>query len=236
MKTILIGELYNNVVKTLLSESDAGITFDKSNLPKPPHIIESDGIIIKKGLHIYNNSFRVDTLDFFASKENYAQLGLLILSAVFWSEPRRIQLNLINSASDIKYIILKDCHAPDYIVPGYHTRPHLLRYFPKPPDKHPWVDINLSRHELPQFRLTNLKDFLCGNEDFDSRDTVIGFGSDRGCANFAELLLNINGPDNKLDEFHLECDAGFCGVNTCSAEVRIWLPNSFGWIDFETKT
>lgn len=236
MVVVSLSEIYSDIAQIVWAAGDAGITLSESNLPQPPKNLETNALVIRKTNRFYNGSFRVDALDFFANKESYAHFGLLIMAAVFWPEPFRIQLNLTNSASDIRFIILEYCHAPEYPISGYHTRPHLFRYFPKAVDKYPWVDLNLARYEFPLFRLTNINDWLSQDEDWECRDTIIGLGGDRGSARFAELMLDTSRPDGEYDEIHLECDAGFCGINTCSAEAHIWLPGSFGWVDFETNT
>lgn len=231
-----LSDIYGSVAHNVWAAGNTGIILSASNLPQPQEYLEINNLVIRKGSHCYDNSYRVDAVDFFASNEIYAHFGLLIMAAVFWPEPSRIQLNLTNSASDIKFVVLEYCHAPEHLTPGYHTRPHLFNYYPHAIHKHPWIDLNLARSELPRFRLSNIRDFLHSNEDWEHRDTIIGLGSDKGSTNFAELLLNISCPDSACDEIHLECDAGFCGIDTCSAEAHIWLPGSFGWIDFETKT
>jgi hypothetical protein len=44
------------------------------------------------------------------------------------------------------------------------------------------------------------------------------------------LLLDISRPDCPVKEVELEGELGFRGVAPGSAEVRLWLPGSFGWM------
>ena len=69
------------------------------------------------------------------------------------------------------------------------------------------------------------------DEDWDARDTVVGFGSAEGTAQLAALLLDIGNPRCVPDEFQLEGESGFRGVAPLSAEVSLWLPGSVGWMD-----
>lgn len=135
-----------------------------------------------------------------------------------------------NKLSDVKNFMIKYAHpSEDKITPGYHTQPFAFSYWPGQASKHPWVHLNLDRFDLPELRLTNLDDCLIKEEDWERRDTVWGMGSGKGSVILAELLLNINRPEAKQEEFHLECEAGFRGVASLSAEVSLWLPGSFGW-------
>jgi hypothetical protein len=52
----------------------------------------------------------------------------------------------------------------------------------------------------------------------------------QGMFRLAELLLNAGCSWNEVREYALEGDAGYRGVGPMSAELRIFLPGSHGWI------
>jgi hypothetical protein len=74
-----------------------------------------------------------------------------------------------------------------------------------------------------------MQDCSTTEEDWENRDTVIGFGNDEGSVRLAELLLNASTPQNQVDQYDLEGEAGFRGVGELSAGVTLFLPGSPGW-------
>lgn len=229
MKTDL-EQLYKELAAKVSTEESDKFIFSRKTLAAPPEQLSASALAIVKSQHVYNTSYRVDRLEFFADKITYRCLGLLILSTVFWPVPNKVHLRVENKLSDVKNFMIEYVHSSeDKITPGYHTQPFAFSYWPGQASKHPWVHLNLDRFDLPELRLTNLDDCLIQEEDWERRDTVWSMGSGKGSVLFAELLLNISRPEAKLDEFHLECEAGFRGVASLSAEISLWLPGSFGW-------
>jgi YD repeat-containing protein len=146
--------------------------------------------------------------------------------------PQKVHIKLTHPVSDIKNIVIyfeyKDL---DEIEPGYNTRPYAFNYYPEETERHPWYSRHPDPDELPCFWLTNLEDCVITEEDWGNRDTILGFGSDVGSVRFAELLLNASRPQNTVNEYVLEGEAGFRGVGKLSAEARLFLPGSLGWND-----
>ncbi len=66
---------------------------------------------------------------------------------------------------------------------GVHTRLDVFNYEPREVRKHPWSEREASDPwNLPRFFLTNRDGFVgARDEDWDRRDTVVGFGSNHGC-------------------------------------------------------
>ena len=67
------------------------------------------------------------------------------------------------------------------------------------------------------------------DDDWNGRDTVIGFGNDDASVLLAELLLQLGSTENETDEVVLEGEGSFRGVGIHSAEVAFWLPGSLAW-------
>ena len=201
------------------------------NLPLPPSEMESGNFYIEKTKHNYNNWFEVDLLWFYAHKETYRYLGLLIFSVVFHRRVPKVEVRLNHPQSKIKRLIVE--YAPrkmNELTAGYHTQPFAFEYYVQLTAKHPFDRCVLPK-DLPCFELSNSTDLNFTDEDWKKRDTVKIFGSDKGLAAFAELLLNFSLPHSDLDEIQLEGESGFRGVGISSAEVSLFLPNHYAWIE-----
>ncbi len=219
-----LGEL----AKTLPTEQKKRFTFSDKDFPQIPDRLETDQLIIAKVNKAYNNSFKVDSLSFFANKASYQHLGLLILSVVFHPGGKRVHLELTEPTSDIKNLIIEYGGLTKRGF-AYRTRPDHFLFFPEKVDKHPWTYQNLNVFDLPLFNLTNLNEFLLTEQDWASRDTVIGFGNDDASVMLAELLLRFGSPANEGNEVVLEGEGGFRGVGRFSAEASFHLPGSSAW-------
>jgi len=224
---------FKHLSESIPVDEDENFTFSHDTLPKPPTDIATSELVVNRTYNYYQGycHTRCDALHFYATKETYRYLGLLILSAVFQPNGETSRLQLLNSSSSIKALLIKfEVESLEDPPIGYSTRPYVFNYYSKSVAKHPWYPYNKSPWNLPAFNLTHENDHVgITNEEWDSRDTVIGFGSDVGSVKFAELLLNLSQPEGKQDEFGLEGEIGFRGVAPGSAEAYLWLPGSFGW-------
>jgi len=222
--------LFGKLAAKLPTSPDDEMRLSAATLPRPPARLSTDQLYIVKGFHEYHPSFRADMVDFHADKSTYRHLGLLILAVVFQAQAEEVQIELTHPASAIKLLAIESpLKGPDDIGAGYNTRPYVFSYWPGPTSRIPWVPPADLSH-LPCFYLTNQEDCVGPTEeDRANRDTVRGFGTDKGSVRLAELLLNAGQPDNPVDEYNLEGDGGYRGVGYLSAEARFWLPGSFGW-------
>jgi hypothetical protein len=210
---------------------DEEIVFSAQSLPVPPGQLHTDQMLIKKSIHRYCSSFRVDRLTFHAQKEIYRCFGLLILSVLFHPLPAQVTVHFVHPASDIRHFILDfDYHGSrDSRYPGYHTRPYQFQYAPSVMGRHPWSHEHPDPRDLPCFWLTNEDDLVVDEDQWEQRDIIKGLGTDEGTVRCADLLLNMSNPHSAETEYVLEGDAGFRGVGQLSAEVAFLLPGSFGW-------
>jgi len=232
MKQCDLQTVYSDIASQLPSQTDGNesITLSFANLPLPPSEITTDLLYILKGDHIYNDWFKVDMLLFFARKETYRYLGLLILSVIF-HRISEIEVRLNHPHSEIKSLIVEYAYRNiDNLTAGYHTQPFAFEYYPQLPAKHPFNRCVLPEH-LACFELANSKNLNFTDDDWKQRDTVKIFGSDTGLVSFAELLLNLSVPHNEQDEFELEGESGFRGVGVGSAEARLFLPGHLAWTE-----
>lgn len=232
MKRCDLETIYSDLASQLPSRTDRyeSITLSSQNLPLPTSEITTDNLYILKATHDYNDWFRVDALWFFARKETYRYLGLLILSVVF-HRVSEVHVRLNHPHSEIKGLIVEYAYRNiDELTAGYHTQPFAFEYYPQLPAKHPFDRCMLPK-DLPCFELSNSKDLNFTDDDWKQRDTVKIFGSDTGLVLFAELLLNLSLPHNEQDEFELEGESGFRGVGISSAEARLLLPGHLAWTE-----
>ena len=227
-------DLYGDLAQTVLttaSESEPYV-LKAQNLPQPPARMESDRLYIAKGIHEYEDYFRADALWWFATKETYGQLALLILAVLFHPSPPEVTLRLTHPASEIQRLVVRYEYSPSdaYLDAGYNTRPYAYAYYP---GESAWYDLGRYRDvsDLPCFWLTAAEPRSDYEAAWKARDTVIGFGTDVGAARFAELLLTASRPDNACVEYALEGDGSgpARSVGRWSAEVRLWLPDSYAW-------
>jgi hypothetical protein len=233
MSKVYLEDIFRDLAVNLPKASDGNesFIFTSENLPVALPQIETHNLYIKKGSHVYNSSFNVDRVDFNAHKETFKLIGLLILSAIFHSDPTKILVKLTHPESDITNLIIESEYLNlENICSGYHTKPFAFNYYSRLTKKHPF-DENINPQHLPCFSLTNLKDFLNSEDDWKKRDTVRISGSNEGMSLFAELLLNASLPQNEQNEYELEGERGFRGVGINSAEVILSLPGNFFWFE-----
>lgn len=232
MKQCDLETIYSDLASQLPSRTDGNesITLSSENLPLPPSEMTTINLYILKAERTYNDWFKVDSLWFFAHKETYRQIGLLILSVIF-HRVSEIKVRLNHPHSEIKSLIVEYAYRNlDDLTAGYHTQPFAFEHYPQLPAKHPF-DSCVSPIDLACFELSNSKDLNFTDDDWKQRDTVKIFGSDVGMVSFAELLLNLSVPHNEQDEFELEGESGFRGVGIGSAEVKLFLPNHLAWTE-----
>jgi len=228
-----LATIYSDLASQLPSRSDGNenITLSSENLPLAHFEMASDNLYISKAEHYYNDWFRADALWFFARKETYRYLGLLILSVVFHQKVSEVEIKLNHPHSQIKSLIVENPPLDINKLPsGYYSQPFAFKYYPQFPAKHPF-DRCILPADLPCFELSNSTNLNFTDEDWKQRDTVRIFGTDAGMVLFAELLLNLSLPNNKQDEFELEGESGFRGVGISSAEVKLFLPGNLAWTE-----
>ena len=225
-------DFISEYAKTIPSSENEYFMFSSDTIPLSPIRLSTDRIIVKKSYHAYQSyiNSKVDFLSFQAHKEIYKYLALLILSKMFHENPLEIQIILTHNASMIKKIILDYEYPTDKNISiGYYARPYKFKYYPQNIlKKHPFVDY-LNNSDLPLFNLTNEQNCIAADEDWNNRDTVRCAGLDVGNILFAELLLNLSRPNEKLNEIILEGELGYRSVGAGSAEVSLYLPESLGW-------
>ena len=220
--------LFGTLARAIPTSLNESFVFSSETLPAPPAHMVTERLYIQKGGHAYESRFYADALWFFAHKRTYRELALLILAIVFHPEPIKVQLELTHPASEIKLLVIQ-VDQDTFASSGYTTRPHRFEYSPDKTDRHPWVGLPFDPIDLPCFWLTNKEDNIGRQEEWDNRDTIIGFGNDRASVMLAQFLLDASRPQNKLNEYEFEGDAGWRNLGRWSAEARLWLPGSAAW-------
>ena len=228
--------LYRDTVETLIlpaSVEQKQICFSTSVLPVPDEMMLTDRLICKRGFHGYGGSLRVDLVQLYASTRTFQLLGLWILSMVFHEQPVRSGLVLSHESTDIKTIVCDYKHGGTYWgsgVQGYTSAPVQYRHFCSPPQRHPWASSDVPLHDLPNALLTNESEMVVTEEQFQLRDTLVGFGNDRGAIRFAALLLDVGGECDEQIDIDLEGELGFRGVAPGSTEIQLVTPGTERWI------
>jgi hypothetical protein len=203
--------------------------FHHQVLPLPPSSLSTDRVVIGKVDHIYNDCYRADGLHMRLNPRTCRELGLFLLACGFHRPVETTTLTLSHPEFEIRRIVIAaDSVTLEDPPSGLSMKPFALLYFVVETAKHPWVH-DCCTHDLPLFALSNADDSIATDEDWRSRDTIWIPRFSGGEFRFAELLLNAGCSWNTVREYELEGDAGFRGVAPMSAELRIFLPGSFGW-------
>ena len=232
--------LFGKLATTLPTATawEGNCIFSAESLPAaPPHLVTDRLVILKgdSGFHgPHGVSWRADLLIFHAAKETYRHLALLIFSVLFHPAPTEVTVALRHPQSEITTLVVAyddfADQARDHLPFGYHIRPHAFNYQPVDvTSRFPLLDPSRSVSDSPCFYLL-MTDFSGGeDESWRRRNRVRGFGSDRGCARLAELLLNISRPENTMPEIAFEGEGGYRSVGPRSADARLVLPGSHAW-------
>lgn len=212
------------------SRRDGGFILHKGVLPAPPVALSTDRILFRIAYHDYDGSYRADALWMYLTQRKCRELGLFLLAAGFHGPDEDTVLTITNPGSGIRRIIVRASELRlDDPPHGLSMMPFALRYYPSETTKHPWL-YHFNIWDLPVFALSN-EDDCVGQSEWEraSRDTI-WLDIFAGTFRFAELLLNAGCSWNEVDEYALEGDAGYRGVGPRSAELKIYLPGSDGWI------
>jgi hypothetical protein len=188
-----------------------------------PERLETDQLVLVKSGHEYGSGYRTDLIRFYAKKETFQELGLLILAIVFRPGGGRTHVVLNHPRSVVKNLVI----SYEGLTPrssGHKTKPDHLCFLPERIEKYPWKGWGTQFWPLssfPCFTLTNINQFVATEDDWAARDTVMGFGTDDANIRLADLLLNIGYSDQT--EFVLEGEGGNRGIGINSAEAVFYV-------------
>src|SRR5882672_3969873 len=97
---------FGELASSLPLDEKQGFTFSSQSFSELPGRLESDRLVVRKSYANYDG-FRVDRLQFFASKSTYQELGLLVLSVVFRPRGSHAHLALTDPSSNVKNVIIE---------------------------------------------------------------------------------------------------------------------------------
>jgi hypothetical protein len=204
--------------------------FHAGVLPEPPAVVSTGRILFRKWHHEYNDCYRADALLMYLTPRKCRELGLFLLASGFHGPRQTTTLSITHPDSAIRRLCVfaSELRLDDPPV-GLTMRPFALRYYPSETCAHPWMG-DCDGRDLPVLALSNAENSIGpAEEDWASRDTV-WTEPNTGMFRLAELLLNAGCSWNSVRDYELEGDAGCRGVGRMSAELRILLPGSDGWI------
>ncbi|MEH1945026.1 MAG: hypothetical protein V7L01_33085 [Nostoc sp.] len=225
---------FGKIASSLPTTSDSEpFIVTENSLPCPQQLISTAKLVVKKGVHQYGSWYQIDQLWFFAHKQTYRQLSLLILACIFSPHIGELELLLTHQQSDIKKIIVESQNLDiDTLTGGFYTKPFAFKYWPEVQScLHPLHNLQVPDWDLPELLLTDEGDCCTTEEDWKNRSVIRGFGTPSGATHFAELLLNIGLPETENQEFYLESYVGNRSLAPGSAEARLWLPGGNYWDD-----
>ncbi|MEM6607784.1 MAG: hypothetical protein AAF689_04335 [Pseudomonadota bacterium] len=194
-------------------------------LPDIPEQAEFPDFAIRRGLHEYEETIRVDFLQISATKTGYLSLGLAVIAAAF--QAKDVLLKLTSERTEYRVLSILGSAMNSVGRTDNQVVLKEFRYSPRQRSRHPFYGERLA--EFPAFLLRCSGEETPSTDSWGARDTVEGFGRLEPSLLLAELLLDIARPSTSENEFVLEGPAGFQGVDPLSAEVRFWLPGSIGY-------
>lgn len=208
------------------TDGSTSFRFSAASAPDLPTSLRTDALVVTKSFRVYNGCWRADCLDVFASKATLRGLGLVVLAALFLPAETTVEIELTHPASEVRLLrVCAPARERDLV-----TSAESFDYWPTVRSRHPWDGQHPDPSDLPSFQLTSADETGgVSEEDWRHRDTVVGFGNALATARLGSLLLDLGVPESRTDEVHLEGENGFRGVGLLSAEVRLWVPGSFGW-------
>ena len=116
-------------------------TFSPENLPEPPPLLSTAGLVMTKTEHAYDNCCRIDVVHFYASGRTHRELGVLILSTLFSRNSQRIAIDLEHKASDIKRLELNWSGESRGSAWDYRRKPTQFTYHPEIPHQADGIGI-----------------------------------------------------------------------------------------------
>ena len=214
--------IYGNLAAQLPETSDEGerFTLDETVISVAPAELSSDNFLVLKGLIQRLPGCRGDHINIVAPRSAFRQLGLLALAVLFHESCDRSTIHITNPESRIKHLVLEYKHWQKTQVGGFRVRPWVLGYVPD--DAEPTHSTDLTGFGAPLLRLTNLSDNQKDERDWQTRDTLWGFGGTAATADVAEYLLNAGRKDAKLGTFVIPANKDFF-----TAEVQLWVPEAW---------
>lgn len=221
-------DTFSAVAATLPTESEECFALGRGTFGRIPTELQTPRLVVERSSHHYDGLVRRDRLVFYATKEVYRHLGLLVAAVLFSPDPDSVILHLSHPSSQIRHLVIRRV-CPDKNSPGYHAVPQVLNYYPNHVVRHPWAHGSVSPKYLPGFFLTNLQECVVSDADWLARDVVVGFGLDEGMARLSELFLDLGQTGSDVNEVDLEGEEGFRGVAPLSCEATFLLPGAFGW-------
>jgi hypothetical protein len=230
-----LDRIYGALSREVPTREGDQFAFSTANLPQAPGDLETDQLLIRKGIHWYDGyaSARVDFLTFEARKPTYRCLALALLAKIFHAEPKTVRMRLTQPASDVREIVLDYQQPRDGLtwVSSYETRPYRFAYHPEPLAAYPIAQAGNPEIAMPCFNLTNQQDMVSDDAAWLARDVVRCAGTDSGHVRLAQVLLDLARAEEPRDEVTLESEHGNGGVARGSAEARFVLPGSLSWSD-----
>ena len=216
--------LYGKLVERLpISPDDDPFVFSVGTLPRPTRTLASDRLVIRKGVRNWNGCYRSDLLDLLVRPATLRQLGVLTLAVLFHAEPAASEILLTHPESQIRRFRIRYEHMSPEAVRGYWAVPSAFEYWAS--DPFPLIGIN-ARPERPGLRLTDDEE---QGDDWEARDTVVGFGEQAATVAMAQLMLDAAVFPYPRREYQLEGPAGNDVLEPLSADLRIVLPGSQLW-------
>lgn len=221
---------FGKLLDRLPSDPDEEFEFTAKVLPVVEETLSSDAVVIHSSFCTYND-VPVDRIVLFAHHRTLRLLGLFLLSRLFHPEPAELFLNLRAEGTDIREILFDTTDVPYELgnIASYYQKATLFRYCRRVEDR--WPLAKCAPRSCPAFFLTKGEFGPANREEWLARDRVRLAGGGTAFMDLAQVFLDAGRSDSGLPELDLESELGNGGVAPGSAELKVFLPGSFGWLD-----
>jgi hypothetical protein len=199
------------------------VRFTRETVDEPPERLVSTGLVILSSVALYP-AFRIDHPIMLVNREECFRLGLLIASALV-HQSERVCVELSHPKSQLRHVWVRP--DADWVERGVEQSVTGVVCHDQQFARTPWYPLpgHLAPYDLPSLRITDsLGDSPMRDEDWLTRDTLIGFGRPVCCAQMACLLIAASRGD--VEEYNLYHEPKPAGVCPGSAELDLVLPGS----------
>ncbi len=216
---------FNVYFNNLFSKRFSGI-HEKILIKTPiklPTKMFDDKMILRIAKHYQNGSFCYKyKTTFFLEKEQLRNIGLLLLYQVFSNVERIVEINVLNSSSEIKKIVIYSPYIKNIFFKEMNSRFMKQATYYKfkkniEESEKRWFENSTVHCNLPDFAISNKEEW----ESIPDRDILKIGGSANGLVILADLLLNMSLDENNVNEIELD----ECCTSKGSDFVRFVIPS-----------
>ena len=223
-------EIYGDLGASLPTSSDGDtVVFTGDTVPRPPDVLETPHLVVRRGLHQMTASVLVDKVYLYAEPAEYRQLGLLCLG-VLLHDVDVVDLQLTSPRTEIGTIRVACRWASVDTALRLVRRPLAFGYsVHDPDDDEGW--LGWGEDSCLFIELTNASETWSVGRP-EPKTHLIGFGGEQQLAFAAQIFLDMGAAQQRTQFDFIQPE----GVTNHSAELRVLLPGDQLYLKGEDPT